>query len=115
MEKSYYDGFAYVYGIKSRCRKSERHQIKLGEFSLDTQIKDIAPLIVAKVTASMKTHNNKIDVRLNHITEIDNGSGFISKQWQPFSDKELRDSINCTCSECWQKFIDHEEKVLGIV
>ena len=82
----------YVYGVKKRCRKAEKHSLKLGSIEYNDgafnreEIEQKARDIVA---TNIKTvMGDKIQVQMLRV-EIEKSDGFISKRFEMFDKRHV--------------------------
>lgn len=82
-EKVYWHGYVYAYGIKKRCRKTDRHQFDIGKFSIDTDSQKMIDNAKFEVTSKMKTIIKDPELRLSYMVESGN-----MVTWEPFSGRD---------------------------
>ena len=91
--KTYYEASIFAIGVKKRCRKVDRHLIKLDEnISIDNarsavEQQEIVKQAITKIDETMK-QTRKATLTLNYMKEEHNGR-FNCVTWQPFDDRNI--------------------------
>lgn len=76
-------------GIKKRCRKIERHMLKLGNQPLSVSVELMKSSAYELLSKTMKTYSGAV-LHLDYVEISDREGGFLVETWKPFDDRHQR-------------------------
>lgn len=76
-EENKYQVYCYLKGIKKRCRKIERHQIKLGYYPLDVNVDELKQIAKNLMQENFKSFDKQAVLNLNYVTIKENMVSFM--------------------------------------